>query len=233
MNQLRYAAYRVGFWLRESGQALDKLGSRLQGNYAFREELSRHRTVMNLFDKNPTLGRDVFVAPSAAVIGNVQLGSKASVFPGTVLKADAGTITVGDATNIQDNCSIRTAGTFLGERDADTVIGKRVTIGHQATLFGCTLEDEVLIGMAATLQQGVRVEKGAMVAAGAVVEAGTTIPAGQIWGGNPARFLRDLKPEESKFLTESAEHYVSVAADHLKEASLSLEEIAKAKGLAA
>ena len=71
-----------------------------------------------------------------------------------------------------------------------------------------------------------------MVAAGAVLAAGTTVPAGQIWGGSPARFLRALKPAESKFLGESAEHYVNVSAQHLKDTSLSLLDVAKAKGLA-
>ena len=72
-----------------------------------------------------------------------------------------------------------------------------------------------------------------MVAAGAVVPPGTTVPSGEIWGGNPARCLRKLKPEEAKFLAASAEAYVNVSADHLKETALSLEEIARGKGLAA
>ncbi|GAB4818672.1 hypothetical protein N2152v2_005718 [Parachlorella kessleri] len=232
MAALRYALYRVGFWVRETGQALDKLGSRLTGNYAYREDISRHRTLLNLFDKVPSLGNNVFVAPSAAVIGNVKLGDKASVFYGSVLRADAGSITVGAHTNIQDHCMIRTGSANLGEHDADTIIGDRVTVGHRATLHGVTLEDEVLVGMASTLQHGVKVEKGAMVAAGAVVEPGTTIPAGQIWGGNPAKFLRDLKPEEAKYLAESAEAYVALSAEHLQRASLGPLDVAKEKGLA-
>jgi len=77
-----------------------------------------------------------------------------------------------------------------------------------------------------------QVEKGAMVAAGAIVGPGTVVPAGQIWGGSPAKFLRAMKPAESKFLAESAEHYVNVSAAHLKDTFVSLQDIAKAKGLA-
>lgn len=114
---------------------------------------------------------------------------------------DAGKITVGNQTNIQDGTVIRTGPASVEEEAADTSIGAKVTIGHQASLHGCTIEDEALIGMGAILMQGSKVERGSMVAAGAVVMPGTTIPAGEIWGGNPARYLRSLKPEESKFLT--------------------------------
>ena len=114
---------------------------------------------------------------------------------------DAGKITIGNQTNIQDGTVIRTGPASLGEAAADTLIGSKVTIGHQASLHGCNIEDEALIGMGATLMQGSKVERGSMVAAAAVVMPGTTIPAGEIWGGNPARHLRTLKPEESKFLT--------------------------------
>eukprot|EP00887_Chlorella_sp_A99_P001895 scaffold18.g1895.t1 len=196
--------------------------------------ISRHRSVMNLFDKKPSLGREVFVAPSAAVIGDVKLDDHASVFYGSVVKADSGSIAIGARSNVQDGCVIRTAGTYLHDHGADTVIGSDVTIGHMATLHGCTVEDEALIGMGATLQQasaarggecvgremagvGSRVEKGAMVAAGAVVAPGTVVPEGEIWGGNPAKFLRKLKPEESKFLKQSADAYVAVSAEHLQQ----------------
>lgn len=114
---------------------------------------------------------------------------------------DAGSITVGDGTNIQDGTVIRTGPTTLDEHSTDTTIGSRVTIGHQASLHGCTIEDEALIGMGATLLQGSKVEHGGMLAAGAVLQPGSVVPAGEIWGGNPARHLRSLKPEESKFLS--------------------------------
>ncbi|KAJ7289915.1 hypothetical protein O6H91_Y305400 [Diphasiastrum complanatum] len=86
MGTLGRVVYRVGFWVRETGQALDRLGCRLQGNYAFQEQLSRHRTIMNLFDKLPTVAENVFVAPSAAVIGDVKIGARSSIWYGCVLR---------------------------------------------------------------------------------------------------------------------------------------------------
>lgn len=124
--------------------------------------------------------------------------------------ADSGRITIGDRTNIQDGTIIRTGATYLHDHVADTVIGSDVTIGHLASLHGVTVEDEAMIGMGATLQQGSTVQRGAVVAAGAVVAPGTTVPEGEIWGGNPAKFLRKLKPKEAAFLKESATSYVQV-----------------------
>ncbi|KAL9253598.1 Gamma carbonic anhydrase 1, mitochondrial-like protein [Drosera capensis] len=84
MGTLGKAIYSVGFWIRETGQALDRLGSRLQGNYYFQEQLSRHRTLMNVFDKVPAVDKDAFVAPSASVIGDVQIGAGSSIWYGCV-----------------------------------------------------------------------------------------------------------------------------------------------------
>lgn len=147
--------------------------------------------------------------------------------------ADKGRITVGPRTNIQDGVVIRTGPGCLGEHKCDTVLGSDVTVGHLAALHGARVGDGCLVGMGAVLGHGVVMEPGSMVAANAVVAPGTTVSAGQVWGGNPARFVRDLKPSEAAFLPESARHYVSVAAEHRNENGASLEEIAQAKGLAA
>lgn len=146
---------------------------------------------------------------------------------------DNGSISIGDNTNIQDGTTVSTSSTSLGTKARNTVIGSNVTIGHQASIHGCNIEDEALIGMGATILEGSTVEKGAMVAAGAMVQPGTIVPAGEIWGGSPAKHLRPLKAEEKAFLSESAEHYVKVSAEHLKVTSQSLRDIAKGKGLIA
>jgi carbonic anhydrase/acetyltransferase-like protein (isoleucine patch superfamily) len=194
--------------------------------------VNRARPLLNLGDKKPEVGPGAFVAPTASLVGDVRLGAHASVFYGAVLRGDAGAVTVGERSNIQDGCVIRTGAGGLGERDADARIGARVTVGHQAVLHGCTVEDEALVGMGATLLAGSTVERGAMVAAGAVLAPGACVPAGEIWGGNPARLLRALKPNEAAFLAESAEHYVALSAEHLRDAARTLEEVARAKGLA-
>jgi len=207
--------------LRETGCALERLGTTLQGSKSYAEQFYRHRAVMNLVTKKPSLGPDSFVAPSAAVVGDVSLGSKASVWYGAVLRGDEGRITVGAGSNLQDGTTITTSrpSSIYSDSAWDTIVGDNVTVGHNVALHGCTIEDEALIGMGATVMQGALVQKGAMVAAGAVVSPDTVIPAGEVWGGNPARHLRALKPDESEYLLKSAEHYSQLAAQHSTETS--------------
>ncbi|KAK9908668.1 hypothetical protein WJX75_001214 [Coccomyxa subellipsoidea] len=152
---------RLGFIARETGQALDRLGCRLQGNNAFLEEVFKHRTVMSVGGKKASIGDGAFVAPSAAVIGDVTLGKRASIWYGTVLRGDEAAITIGDNTNLQDNTSVRSSKAFLGGHNGATTIGSNVTVGHSVLLDSVTIEDEALIGMGATLLEGVKVEKGA------------------------------------------------------------------------
>ncbi len=97
---------------------------------------------------------------------------------------------------------------------AGTTLGVGVTVGHSAKLFGCTIGDASLIGMDAVVEKGATVEKGAYVAAGAVVRSGTTVPGGQLWGGNPAKFLRALNDKETAFFDKSATEYAALAAKH-------------------
>lgn len=225
MGSLGKAVYHMGFWIRETGQALDRLGSRLQSIYAFQEQFSRHRTLMNLYDKAPDVAQNAFIAPSAAVVGDVKVGSGSSVWYGCVLRGDVNSISVGSETNIQDNTLVHVAKTNLSGNVMATSIGSRVTIGHNALLHGCTVEDDAFIGMGATLLDGVHVEANAMVAAGALVKQNTRIPTGEIWAGNPAKFLRRLSHEEIAFFAKSAANYAELAEVHAKENSKTYEEI--------
>ncbi|CAM0881010.1 unnamed protein product [Alopecurus aequalis] len=219
------AFYTVGFWIRETGQALDRLGSRLQGNYFFHEQISRHRTLMNIFDKAPYVHREAFVAPSASLIGDVQVGQGSSIWYGCVLRGDANNVQIGSGTNIQDNSVVHVAKSNLSGKVFPTIIGDNVTVGHSAVLQGCTVEDEAFVGMGATLLDGVVVEKHGMVAAGALVRQNTRIPCGEVWGGNPAKFLRKLTDEEIAFIAESAANYSNLAKAHAVENAKPLEKI--------
>lgn len=225
MGSAMKAIYTVGFWIRETGQALDRLGCRLQGNYYFQEHLSRHRTLMNLFDKVPVVEKDAFVAPSASIIGDVHIGRSASIWYGCVLRGDVNSISIGAGTNVQDNSLIHVAKSNISGKVLPTIIGKNVTIGHSAVLHGCTVEDEAFIGMGATVLDGAVVEKNAMVAAGAHVRQNTRIPFGEVWGGNPARFLRKLTEEEIAFISESAANYSNLAQVHAAENAKELDKI--------
>ncbi|KAL5704678.1 Gamma carbonic anhydrase 1 [Ranunculus cassubicifolius] len=225
MGTLGKAIYTVGFWIRETGQAIDRLGSRLQGNYYFQEQLSRHRTLMNIYDKAPAVDKEAFVAPSASLIGDVQVGRSSSIWYGCVLRGDANHVKVGSGTNIQDNSVVHVAKSNLSGKVLPTVIGDNVTVGHSAVLHGCTLEDEAFVGMGATLLDGVVVEKHGMVAGGALVRQNTRIPSGEVWGGNPARYLRKLTEEEKSFITTSAITYSNLAQAHASENAKPFEQI--------
>jgi carbonic anhydrase/acetyltransferase-like protein (isoleucine patch superfamily) len=169
---------------------------------------------MNLVDKKPVVAGDAFVAPSASLVGDVQVGSKSSIWYGCVLRGDASSIRIGSETNIQEHSLVSVGGSPFSSGKSPTVIGNKVTIGHGAVVHACTVEDGAFVGMGATLLDGVVVEQGAFVAAGALVTENTRIPAGQIWAGNPAKFLRELKGDEGAFIPKSADHYSELAATH-------------------
>lgn len=187
--------------------------------------MSRHRTLMNVFDKAPTVHKDAFVAPSASVIGDVIVGRNSSIWYGCVLRGDVNNISIGTGTNIQDNSLVHVAKSNLAGKVLPTIIGNNVTVGHSAVLHGCTVEDEAFVGMGAILLDGVIVEKNAMVAAGALVRQNTRIPCGEVWGGNPAKFLRKLTEEEISFISQSALNYTNLAQVHAAENAKSFDEI--------
>ncbi|KAH9321857.1 hypothetical protein KI387_016496 [Taxus chinensis] len=191
--------------------------SPLQRNVTHHNTVSRHRTLMNIFDKAPILHKDVFVAPCAAVIGDVKVGPRSSIWYGSILRGDVNSITVGSGTNIQDNTLVHVAKSNLGGKVLPTIIGSKVTIGHGAVLHGCTIEDEAFVGMGATLLDGVVLEKNAMVAAGSLVRQNARIPSGEVWAGNPAKFLRKLTDEEIAFISQSAVTYEMLAEMHARE----------------
>eukprot|EP00899_Mesostigma_viride_P025173 jgi/Mesvir1/5840/Mv25001-RA.1 len=225
MSSVGRLLHSVGLVFRETGQALDRLGCRLQGNGAFKEQLNRHRTIMNLFDHVPKVPKDAFVAPNAAVIGDVSIGNKSSIWYNVVLRGDVNSIRIGSNTNIQDGSIVHVAKNSLGGQILPTIVGNNVTVGHNAVLHACTLEDNCFVGMGATIMDGAHVASGSIVGAGSVVLAGTKIPQGQVWLGNPAKFKRDVTDAEKKFIATSAEKYAELAEEHAEETAKSFEEI--------
>lgn len=158
--------------------------------------------------KTPDTAQANWVAANATVVGDVTLGPKSSVFYGAVLRGDIARIVVGEGSNIQDNCIVHLAD------DLDAVIGKWCTIGHGAIVHACTIEDECLIGMGATVLDGAVIGARSIVGAGAVVTPRTVIPPGSMVLGSPAKVTRALKPEEQAKLKGWAEKYVHVSAAH-------------------
>lgn len=159
---------------------------------------------------SPTIDETVFIAPNAVVIGDTHIGARSSVWFNCVLRGDVNKIRIGAETNIQDGTVIH-----VDSRNYPTIIGDRVTIGHMALVHACTVGDDCLIGMKACVMDGAVVENGAIVAAGALVTPGKVVPSGQLWAGSPARYVRDLKDDERKWLAHSASHYASLAEKYL------------------
>lgn len=159
---------------------------------------------------SPVIDPSAFIAENAVLIGDVNIGVDSSVWYGCVLRGDVNNIAVGARTNIQDGTVIHVSSTTQG-----TYIGDDVTVGHMALLHACTIGNRVLIGMKACVMDDVVVEDDAMVAAGALVTPGKRVLSGQLWGGSPARYMRDLTAEDRKFIKLSAERYVRLSRTYL------------------
>lgn len=159
----------------------------------------------------PRLGRDAWAAPSADLIGDVRLGARASIWFGAVIRADNTPILIGEESNIQDGA--------IGHSDPGfpLTIGRRVTVGHQAILHGCTIADDCLVGMGARILNKAVLEPECLVGAGALVTEGKSFPAGSLIVGVPARVIRQLSAEEKQALRLSAAHYAEKAARYAAE----------------
>lgn len=159
----------------------------------------------------PKLGKDVFIAENATLIGDVVIGDESNIWYGVVMRGDVHEICVGARTNIQDGTIVHvTSGRF------GTYIGSDVTIGHAAILHACTLGDVSFVGMGATVMDGAVVEDGAMVAAGALVTPGKRVKSGELWAGSPAKLMRNLSEDDLKAFKHSADHYVKLAGEYLR-----------------
>ena len=150
----------------------------------------------------PTLGHHVYLARTAVVIGDVRLGDHASVWYGAVLRGDINYISVGHHSNVQDNAVLHLADNY------PCIVGHWVTIGHSANVHACTIGDECLVGMGATVLDGAIIGEQSLIGANALVTPGTVIPAGSLVLGSPAKVVRPLKPEERVNLKHWAEKYV-------------------------
>lgn len=156
-----------------------------------------------LADAAPSTDAAAWVAPGATLVGDVRLEAQASVWFGAVLRGDGDRIRIGPRSNIQDGC--------VGHTDPGypLTVGAGVSVGHRAVLHGCTVEDDVLVGMGAVVMNGARIGAGSLVAAGAVVTEGTTIPPRSLVAGVPAKVRRELSDEEVDAVRHNADNYVA------------------------
>ena len=164
--------------------------------------------VLPIHGNAPDVGSAAFLAPGAVLIGAVTLGEGTSIWYGCVLRADGGTITVGRDVNIQDGSILHADPGF------PAVLGDRVSLGHGAIVHGATIEDDVLIGMRATVLNGARIGRGSLVAAGALVRPGTDVPPGSLVAGVPAVVRRPVTDEERAMIERTTPSYLRHAAAH-------------------
>lgn len=162
-------------------------------------------------DKTPRVGEGTFLADNAVLVGDVEVGARASIWFGAVLRGDVYNIRIGDETSIQDNSVIH-----VTNGQNATVVGSRVTVGHSVTLHGCVIGDRCIIGMGAIILDKAEIGDRCIIAAGAVVTPGTKIPAGMLALGAPARPRRELSHEELSWIEYSADHYVELAKAYLE-----------------
>lgn len=158
--------------------------------------------------RSPKLGRDVFVAPNASVIGDVTLGDEASVWFGAVLRGDYYPIVVGARSNVQDNSVVH-----ITADEAATRIGEEVTIGHGAIIHGCTIGDRCLIGMGTIVLDGAVIGDDCFIAAGSLVTPGTHIPAQSFAMGRPARVVRTASDKDVEWIAHASRVYVEYARE--------------------
>ena len=159
----------------------------------------------------PTIHESVFLAPTASVIGDVEIGAETNIWFGCLVRGDMNVIRIGTRVNIQDLTVVHVDSQKYG-----TFIGDNVTIGHAAVIHACTLEDRCFVGMQACVMDGAVVETGAMVAAGALVSPGKTVKAGQLWAGTPARYMRECGDRENEMIERVPPEYWAMAQEYLK-----------------
>ena len=152
----------------------------------------------------PRLGSRAFVADGAVLVGDVEVGDDSSVFYNAVLRGDLAPIRIGKRTNIQDNVTVHVS-TGMG-----VVVGDEVTVGHNAVLHACTIEDNVMVGMGAIVMDGAHIKKNCIVGAGAVVTQGKEVPENSLVLGAPAHVVRELTTEEIEGVRGGVERYVEI-----------------------
>lgn len=148
--------------------------------------------------------KQVFIAPGAYVGGDVTLGNQIGIWYNAVVRGDSGSITIGDKSNVQDNCTIHT------DPGYNVVIGEKVTIGHNAIVHGCTIGDNTIVGMGSILLNGAVIGKNCIIGAGALVTGKTVIPDNSLAFGNPAKVIRQLTDDEIESNHKNALHYVEL-----------------------
>lgn len=154
----------------------------------------------------PQFGENCWLADNATVVGDVRMGRDCTIWFNAVVRGDVNSITFGDRCNVQDGAVIHCT-----YQRTKTTVGNNVSIAHNAIVHGCTIEDEVLVGMGAIIMDGAVIGTRSIIAAGAIVTQNTVVPPGSIYAGNPARFLKAVSDEQGEVFMRTANNYVMYA----------------------
>jgi carbonic anhydrase/acetyltransferase-like protein (isoleucine patch superfamily) len=173
--------------------------------------IERMKMIFEYQGNRPLIGKDVFIAPNAVIIGDVTIGDGASIWYGAVLRGDEGRIIIGRGSNVQDNAVLHTT------TETPTIVDDDVTIGHGALLEGCRIEKGAVIGMGAIILQRAVIGEQAMVAAGSVVTPGTQIGPRTLAAGAPAVTKKELSGAALRSVEESARAYHELSSNYLKQ----------------
>ena len=173
-------------------------------------------TIRTFENTQPSIASDVYIDDAALVIGDVTIDAESSIWPFTIIRGDVNSISIGKQTNIQDHsvCHVSHDGPYNPDGFALT-IGDRVTVGHRVTLHGCTISCDCLIGMGATIMDGVIIEPNTLIGAGSLVTPNKILEGGYLWMGSPVRKVRKLNNEEIESIAYSAQHYVRLMKRYL------------------
>lgn len=170
--------------------------------------MAERALIADVAGRKPQVDPAAFTAPTSVVVGDVTMAAGSSAWYHAVLRGDCESISIGAESNIQDNCSVHADPGF------PVVVGERVSVGHNAVLHGCTVEDDVLIGMGATVLNGAHIGTGSLVAAAALVPQGMRVPPGSLVAGVPAKVRRELTAEERESVLLNAAGYVELSRAH-------------------
>lgn len=166
--------------------------------------------------KNPCIADDVWVDPTAVIIGDVEIGSGSSIWPLVVVRGDIHHIKIGSNTNIQDGSVVHvTHDSHFNPGGFPTILGDNITVGHKVMLHGCTIGDSCLIGMSSVVMDGAVIESQVVLGAGSLVPGGKVLESGYLWVGSPVRRVRELNEKERDFLHYSPQNYARLAKKYL------------------
>jgi carbonic anhydrase/acetyltransferase-like protein (isoleucine patch superfamily) len=167
----------------------------------------------------PNISNKALVAPNAIITGDTEISDYSNIWYNVVIRGDVAPIRIGKNTNIQDGSIIHVSRPYhpqnkTGSDGAPTIIGDYVTIGHMAMIHACIIDSYSFIGMSSVIMDMAHIESEAMVAAGAIITPGKIVKRGEIWAGNPGKFLRKMSESEINYISKSAKNYVELAAEY-------------------